>query len=80
MAEIDRGRIISPNGTNSCSSVVARSAALALENAELLKRTEELTIMDELTESFNYRYFVQKFQEEKRRAVRYRPAAVHHHD
>jgi diguanylate cyclase (GGDEF)-like protein len=52
-------------------SVVARSAGLALENAELLKRTEELTILDELTESFNYRYFVQKFQEEKRRAVRY---------
>jgi diguanylate cyclase (GGDEF)-like protein len=53
-------------------SVVARSAGLALENAELLKRTEELSIMDELTESYNYRYFVQKFQEEKRRAVRYR--------
>ena len=52
-------------------SVVARSAGLALENAELLKRTEELTITDELTDSFNYRYFVQKFQEEKRRAVRY---------
>jgi len=53
-------------------SMVARSAGLALENAELLKRTEELTIMDALTESYNYRYFVQKFQEEKRRAVRYR--------
>jgi len=53
-------------------SVVARSAGLALENAQLLKRTEELTIIDELTDSFNYRYFVQKFQEEKRRAVRYR--------
>ena len=53
-------------------AVVARSAGLALENAELLKRTEELTIMDALTESYNYRYFVQKFQEEKRRAVRYR--------
>ncbi|MEW5797283.1 MAG: sensor domain-containing diguanylate cyclase [Candidatus Zixiibacteriota bacterium] len=52
-------------------SVVARSAGLALENAQLLKRTEELTIMDELTDSYNYRYFVQKFQEEKRRAVRY---------
>ncbi len=52
-------------------AVVARSAGLALENAELLKRTEELTILDELTESYNYRYFIQKFQEEKRRAVRY---------
>ena len=52
-------------------AVVARSAGLAIENAELLKRTEELTILDELTESYNYRYFIKKFQEEKRRAVRY---------
>jgi diguanylate cyclase (GGDEF)-like protein len=51
--------------------VVARSAGLALENAELIKRTEELSIIDELTESYNYRYFIQKFQEEKKRAVRY---------
>jgi len=52
-------------------TIVARSAALALENAELHRRTEELTVNDELTETFNYRYFVQKLQEEKRRAVRY---------
>jgi diguanylate cyclase (GGDEF)-like protein len=51
--------------------VVARSAALALENSELHKKTEELTIIDELTEAYNYRYFVQKLQEEKRRASRY---------
>ncbi len=52
-------------------SIVARSAALALENAELHKRTEELTIIDELTGTYNYRYFIQKLQEEKRRAIRY---------
>jgi len=52
-------------------SVVARSAGLALENADLHKRTEELSIIDELTGSYNYRYFIQKFQEEKKRAVRY---------
>jgi len=52
-------------------SVVARSAALALENAELHKKTEELTIIDELTETYNYRYFIHKLQEEKRRAMRY---------
>ena len=52
-------------------SVVARSTALALENAELHKRTEELTIIDELTETYNYRFFVQKLEEEKRRALRY---------
>jgi diguanylate cyclase (GGDEF)-like protein len=53
-------------------SIVARSAALALENAELHKRTAELTVIDELTETWNYRYFVQKLQEEKKRALRYK--------
>ncbi len=52
-------------------SIVARSAALALENADLHKRTEELTIIDELTDTYNYRYFVQKLEEEKKRALRY---------
>ncbi len=52
-------------------SIVARSAALALENAELHKRTEELTIIDGLTETYNYRYFIRKLAEEKRRAARY---------
>jgi diguanylate cyclase (GGDEF)-like protein len=52
-------------------SAIARSAALALENAALHKRTEELTIIDDLTGAFNYRYFAQKLQEEKRRAARY---------
>lgn len=52
-------------------SVAARSAGMALENAELLKRTEELSIIDELTDSYNYRYFVRKLEEEKKRAVRY---------
>jgi len=53
-------------------TIVARSAALALENADLHKRTAELTVIDELTDTFNYRYFVQKFQEEKKRALRYK--------
>ncbi len=52
-------------------SIVARSAALALENAELHKRTEDMTIIDDLTGAYNYRYFIQKLQEEKRRAGRY---------
>ncbi|RKX27958.1 MAG: hypothetical protein DRP47_05560 [Candidatus Zixiibacteriota bacterium] len=52
-------------------STVARSAAMALENAELHKQTEELTIIDDLTGAYNYRYFIRKFEEEKRRAGRY---------
>ncbi len=52
-------------------TAVARSAALALENAELHKQTEELTVTDALTSTYNYRYFAQKLEEEKRRASRY---------
>lgn len=52
-------------------SVLARSAAMALENAILHQKTEELTIIDELTGVNNYRYFSEKINEEKRRAVRY---------
>lgn len=52
-------------------SIVARSAALALENAELHNKTEELTVIDELTETYNYRYFIKKLEEENRRVQRY---------
>lgn len=52
-------------------TVVARSAALALENAELHMRTEELSIIDDLTGAYNYRHFVRVLLEERRRAVRY---------
>ncbi len=52
-------------------SVLARSAAMSMENSILHRKTEELTIIDELTGIFNYRYFSEKIKEEKRRAVRY---------
>ncbi|MEZ5357598.1 MAG: sensor domain-containing diguanylate cyclase [Candidatus Zixiibacteriota bacterium] len=52
-------------------SVLARSAAMALENAVLHRKTEELTIIDDLTGVYNFRYFSDKIREEKRRAVRY---------
>ncbi len=51
--------------------VVARAAAMALENAMLHKKMEDLTITDELTGIYNYRYFAMKLKEEQRRAVRY---------
>ena len=50
---------------------VARSASLAIENAELHRRTEELTTIDELTGAYNYRYFVHVLEEEKKRSLRY---------
>ncbi len=52
-------------------SVLARSAAMALENAILHRKTEELTIIDDLTGVYNFRYFSDKIREEKRRTVRY---------
>ncbi len=52
-------------------SVLARSAAMAMENAILHRKTEELTIIDELTGIFNYRYFSEKIKEEEKRAIRY---------
>jgi len=55
-------------------SVLARSAAMALENSILHRKTEELTIIDDLTGVNNYRYFAEKIKEEKRRAVRYNQA------
>ncbi|MDH4223174.1 MAG: sensor domain-containing diguanylate cyclase [candidate division Zixibacteria bacterium] len=52
-------------------SILAGSAAMALENASLHQKMEELTIVDELTSIFNYRYFVQKLDDELKRARRY---------
>jgi diguanylate cyclase (GGDEF)-like protein len=51
--------------------VVARAAAMALENARLHRRMEELSVTDELTGIYNYRYFAEKLREEQKRAHRY---------
>jgi diguanylate cyclase (GGDEF)-like protein len=51
--------------------VVARSAAMSIDNAILHQEMEELTITDDLTGAFNYRYFSTKLSEEQRRAARY---------
>ncbi|UCB52668.1 MAG: GGDEF domain-containing protein [Candidatus Zixiibacteriota bacterium] len=53
-------------------SILAGSAALAVENALLHQKTQELTIVDELTSLFNFRYFSRKLGTEVMRAKRYR--------
>lgn len=53
-------------------SILAGSAALAIENASLHQKTKELTITDELTGIFNYRYFIKKLSQEIKRAKRYK--------
>jgi len=52
-------------------SILAGSAALAVENALLHQKTQELTIVDELTDLYNFRYFSNKLRAEIRRAERY---------
>ncbi len=53
-------------------SILAGSAALAIENASLHQKTKELTITDELTGTYNYRYFIKKLSQEIKRAGRYK--------
>jgi diguanylate cyclase (GGDEF)-like protein len=53
-------------------SILAGSAALAIENASLHQKTKELTIVDELTGIYNYRYFIKKLAQEIKRAERYK--------
>jgi diguanylate cyclase (GGDEF)-like protein len=53
-------------------SILAGSAALAVENALLHQKTQELTIVDELTGLYNFRYFSRKLGTEVMRAKRYR--------
>ncbi|HSH00079.1 MAG TPA: sensor domain-containing diguanylate cyclase [candidate division Zixibacteria bacterium] len=51
--------------------VVARSAAMAIDNAIVHREMEELTVTDDLTGIANYRHFNIKLGEEQRRAARY---------
>jgi diguanylate cyclase (GGDEF)-like protein len=52
-------------------SILAGSAAMAMENARLNKQLEDQSTTDELTGIYNYRYFVERLKEEQRRARRY---------
>ena len=52
-------------------SILAGSAAMAYENARLQKQLEELSTTDDLTGVHNFRYFIERFKDEERRAKRY---------
>jgi diguanylate cyclase (GGDEF)-like protein len=52
-------------------SVLAASASMALVNADLHQQMEKLTIIDELTGTYNFRYFRIRLEDEQRRAARY---------
>lgn len=53
-------------------SILANSAAMALENAVMHKKMEELSVVDSLTGVYNYRYFSAKLMDELKRSRRYR--------
>jgi diguanylate cyclase (GGDEF)-like protein len=52
--------------------IFANSSAIAIDNSLLHKKTQELTITDELTDLYNFRYFKIRLADELKRADRYR--------
>lgn len=52
--------------------IFANSCAIAIDNSILHQKTQELTITDELTDLFNFRYFRSRLADELKRADRYR--------
>jgi len=58
-------------------ATVANDLTVAVENSELYKLTKKLSITDELTGLFNYRYLLQRMDEEIERARRFgRPLSL----
>lgn len=51
-------------------ATVSELGAVAMENGELFKRTQELSIRDELTSLYTKRYFLERLKEECRRSLR----------
>ena len=52
-------------------TILANAAAVAIDNALLHMKMQELTVIDELTGLYNFRYFGNKLSDEIRRADRY---------
>lgn len=50
--------------------IIGELSAVALQNARLYKRTEELAIRDSLTGLFVHRYFMERLEEEVKRTLR----------
>ena len=55
-------------------SVLANQTAIAIENADLYKRVEQLAVTDELTQVYNFRYLKTALRRELDRAVRFHEA------
>jgi diguanylate cyclase (GGDEF)-like protein len=53
-------------------SLVTHQLSAAIRNSLLLRQSQEQAIRDPLTGAFNRRYFSERFEEELRRAIRYK--------
>ena len=61
-----------PDSVRSALSLLFEPAALALDNASRMQRTQTLTVTDDLTQLFNSRYLSEVLHREGRRSVRTR--------
>ncbi len=52
-------------------TILGPAASMAMDNAILLQKAEEMATVDELTGMYNFRYFREKLQSEVQRAIRY---------
>jgi diguanylate cyclase (GGDEF)-like protein len=55
-------------------SVLANQTAIAIENADLYRRVEQLAVTDELTQVYNFRFLKTALYRELERAARFREA------
>ncbi len=61
-----------PDSVRNALSLLFEPAALALDNASRMQRTQRLTVTDDLTQLFNSRYLSEVLRREGRRSVRTR--------
>ncbi len=61
----------------SIMSLLANQATIAIDKAQMIKETKKLAITDGLTSCFNHRFFIDRLEEEIKRAERYeRPTSL----
>lgn len=54
------------------SSTISNQAAVALQNAQLYSKIQELSVIDELTQTYNHRFFQHRIRDEVELAKRYK--------
>ncbi|MDD5688297.1 MAG: sensor domain-containing diguanylate cyclase [Elusimicrobia bacterium] len=67
----DKDKITFTSKDIAISTAISNQAAVALQNAQLYLKIQELSIIDELTQVYNHRFFQQRITEETELAKRY---------